>query len=156
MDWLRLHIAINEAPAVGIGVGTALFFISAIAGGRGLQKTAFGLFVLTAVCAAVVFVSGGPAQRTLEHAPGVSQELVNQHWYAARVALFVSTVLGVIGIVGLRSMRNARALSRAFMVVCLLACAAAVASNGWAVYSGMRLQGAEVREQYLPHPAPLD
>jgi len=156
MDWLRLHIAINEAPAIGIGIGTALFFISSIAGGKGLQKTAFRLFVLAAVCAVVVFVSGGPAQKALEHAPGMSQDLVDQHWYASRLALFVSTVLGVIGIVGLRSMRNDLALSRALTLICLLACAAAVASNGWAVYSGMRLQGAEVREQYLPHPAPLD
>jgi hypothetical protein len=156
MDWLRLHVAINEAPAIGIGIGTALLFISAVAGGRGLQKTAFRLFALAAGCAIVVFISGGPAQKALEHAPGMSQQLIDEHWYAARLALIVTIVLGIVGIVAIRSMRDGRVLSRAVMLACLLACAAAVASNGWAVYSGIRLQGAEVREQYLPHPATLD
>ena len=156
MDWLRLHVAINEAPAVGIGIGTALLFISAATRGRGLQKTAFRLFAVAAICAVVAFISGVPAEKALEHAPGISEELTEQHWYAARLALLFATVLAVVAIVGLRLMRNDRPLSRTFVLVCLLACAAAVASNGWAVYSGIQVQGAEVQQKYLPHPAPLD
>ena len=154
MDWVRIHAAINEAPAVGIGIGTALLIISAVVGGRRLQKAALRLFAFAAGVAVLVFVSGGPAQTALEHAPGISPELVEEHWYAARLALFVTVLLGLIGIGALRSIRDGRALSRTFMLVSLLACAAAVASNGWAVYSGIRVQGAEVREQYLPQSGP--
>ena len=154
MDWVRLHIAINEAPAIGVGIGTALFVISSIAGSRGLQKTAFRLFALAAVFAVLAFLSGGPAQTALEHAPGLSLELSQEHWYASRLALSATIILGLIGIAGLRSMRNRGALSRLFMLVSLITCGAAIASSGWAAYSGIRVQTAEVREQYMPQSAP--
>jgi hypothetical protein len=154
MDWIRLHAAINEAPAAGIGIGTALLVISAVVGGRGLQKTAFRLFALSAVFAVVAFLTGLPAQTALEHTPKLSPNLVREHWYAARLALSATALLGLIGIAAIRAMRDGRALSRTFILVCLLACAAAVASNGWAVYSGIRVQAAEVRKLYLPENAP--
>jgi hypothetical protein len=154
MDWVQLHVAINEAPAVGVGIGTALLMMSAVAGGRRIQKTAFELFAISAVLAIAVFLSGGPAQTALQYAPGMSKDLVEEHWYAAKVALSLSTLLGVIGIAAIRFMRNGRALSRGFMLGCLLACAAAVASNGWAVYSGIRVQISEIKAQYPPETVP--
>jgi hypothetical protein len=154
MDWVRLHVAINEAPAAGVGIGTALLVISAVAGGRSLQKTAFRLFTLASVLAFAAFLTGGPAQAALEHAPGMSLELSEQHWFASRLALAATILLGLIGIAGLRSMRTGGAPSRLFMLVSMLACAAALASNGWAVYTGIRVQTAEIREQYPPQNAP--
>jgi hypothetical protein len=144
----------TAVPAAGIGFGTVLLVISAVAGGRGLQNVAFRLFALSAVFAVAAFLTGTPAQMALEHAPGMSPDVAKEHWYAARLALSASIFLGLFGIVAIRSMRDERAPSRTFMLVCLLACAAAVASNGWAVYSGIRVQTAEVREQYLPQNAP--
>src|SRR4051812_42494532 len=98
MDWVRLHVAINEVPAIGIGVGTAMLLISVLAGGRTLQKAAFRLFALSAVFGVFAFWTGAPAQSALRETPGMSETLVDAHWYAARLALSVSVLLGLVGI----------------------------------------------------------
>ena len=154
MDWIRIHATINECPAAAVGVGTGLLLISTLVGGRRLQKAAFRLFLVASVIAMLAFVSGAPAEIALHDAPGMSKALVEQHRYAARLAVSVTVVLGLIGIAAIKSMRDERALSRAFMVVGLVASLAAVISTGWAVYSGIRVRGAEVQAQYLPHNRP--
>jgi len=52
MDWVTVHAVINEAPGLGIGIGTLLLLISALVGGRPLQKAAFSIFAVTGLLAA--------------------------------------------------------------------------------------------------------
>jgi hypothetical protein len=139
-----------EAPAAGIAIGAILLVISAVAGGRSLQKAAFSLFAVASLLAALAFLTGAPAETRFRDAPGMSETLMAEHRHAARVAFSVTVLLGVIGIAALRSIREGRALSRKWMVLSLCASLSAVAATGWGVYSGIRVQYAEVRAQYLP------
>ena len=153
MDWIRLHGTINGIPAAVIGIGALSLVVSAILGGRAiLQKAAFGLFVAAAVCSVLAFLSGVPAATALRDTPGMSQPLIDQHRYAARLAVSVTVLLGCIGIGAIMSMRRARALSRPLVVLSLLLSFASITAIGWAVYSGVRVQSAQIQQQYLPEP----
>ena len=152
MDWVKVHAVINEAPGVGIGIGTLLFLISALAGGRPLQKAAFSIFAVTGLLAAVAFLSGAPAETVVQGAAGASEKLIHEHHFAARIAVAVTILLGFIGVTAKASMQNGRALSRTLMALSLCASLAAVAATGWAVYSGVRVQNAKIQAQYRPRP----
>jgi hypothetical protein len=154
MDWVRLHVAINEVPAVGIGLGVLLLLASAVVGGRGLQKTAFKLFTIASVFGLLAFLTGAPAEVALQDAPGMSRLLVEQHRNAARLAVSVTVLLGLIAFNAITSMKQGRALSRTLMTIALFVSMASIASTGWAVYSGIRVHASEVRAQYLPHNLP--
>lgn len=154
MDWVRIHAAINEVPAVTIGFGAALLLISAAAGGARLQRTAFQLFAIAAVFGVLAFLTGAPAEVALQDAPGMSRPLVEQHRNAARLAVSLTLLLGLIAINAIRSMRQGRSLSRTLMAIALFVSMASITSTGWAVYSGVRVHGSKVRAQYLPHNRP--
>jgi hypothetical protein len=108
------------------------------------------LFAVAALLSALAFLTGAPAEITLHGVPGMSESLVEQHRYAARLAVSVTALLGLVGISAIRSMRQGRAVSRKLLALCLCTSLAAVAATGWAVYSGIRVQNSEIRALYLP------
>jgi hypothetical protein len=148
MDWVKLHATINEVPAAGIIIGALLLVMSAVAGGRSLQKIAFTLFAAASVCSVLAFLTGPLAETALRDAPGMSRLLVEQHRYAARLAVSLTALLGVIGIGAIMSMSRGRALSRTLMVLALSVALATVAATGWGVHSGILVHNAEVQAEY--------
>jgi hypothetical protein len=154
MDWVRIHAVLNEVPAAGIGLGLLCLIITFAAGGNGLRKLAFELFALGSVFGILAFLSGSPTEALLASAPGMSKSLVEQHQIAARVAAFVTGLLGLIAFHGVLSLSRGRALSRMFTGLVLFVSLSAIASTGWAVYTGSRVHGAQVGAQYLPHNKP--
>jgi hypothetical protein len=154
MDWVNLHATINEVPAAGIIIGTFLLVISAVAGGRSLKKIAFTLFAAASVCSVLAFLTGAPAETALQDSPGMSRLLVEQHRYAARLAVSLAALLGFIGIVAIRSMSGGRALSRMLLVLALSVALATIAATGWGVYSGILVHNAEVQAEYPPSNKP--
>ena len=153
MDWVRIHAAINEAPAVGIGIGTALLIISAVLGGRRLQKAAFDCLLsrpeLRFLCLLAVDRLKPRWNMRQGFRPSWLRNIGMPHDLPSLSPF--SWVLLELG----AEVHSRRACAFANIYArLLLACAAAVASNGWAVYSGIRVQGAEIREQYLPQSGP--
>jgi hypothetical protein len=154
MDWVTFHATINEVPAAGIGIGALLLVISAVAGGRRLQKLAFTLFAAASVLAVLAFLSGRPAETALRDATGMSRALIDQHRDAARLAVSLAVLLGFIGVGALRSMAGGRSLSRALIALSLSVAIATVAATGWGIYSGILVRNAEVQAQYPPSNKP--
>jgi glucan phosphoethanolaminetransferase (alkaline phosphatase superfamily) len=154
MDGARIHVLINELPAIGVGFGTLLLLIAAIVGGDGLRKLAFGLFVGSAVIQIVVYFSGVPAAITNQYVPGVTTVALGQHHSAALLTLIAVELLGVLGTVAILSFKKKKALSRTFLRIALLCSLATAAACGWTVYLGKDIRNAIVREQYQPHDRP--
>jgi hypothetical protein len=146
-----IHVLINELPAIGVGLGTLLLLIAAIAGGDGLRKLAFSLFLVAAVIQVLVYLSGLPTANTLQYVPGITAAGLDQHHTAALLSLIAVELLGVLGATAILSFKRKRTLSRTFLRIALLCSLATTAACGWTVYLGKDIRNSIVREQYLPH-----
>ena len=101
MDQTHLHLIINHfpiiLPIVGLCVIIAgLFFKSEI-----LKRTAFFIFVVSAISAAIAFSSGEAAEHVVEKIPGVEEHFIEEHEEVAEVFIKLIYVLGVVSLLGL-------------------------------------------------------
>ena len=101
MDQTHLHLIINHfpiiLPIVGLFVIIAgLFFKSEI-----LKRTAFFIFVVSAITAAIAFSSGEAAEHVVEKIPGVDEHFIEEHEEVAEVFIKLIYVLGVVSLLGL-------------------------------------------------------
>ncbi len=63
-----------------------------------IKKTAAGVFVLSAVFAAIAFLTGEGAEEAVEGLPGVSEAIIGQHEDIADLFLLMSGITGILAL----------------------------------------------------------
>src|SRR5687767_14416593 len=106
MDWLKLHAVINEVPAAGIGIGCVLLLIASVAGGGAIRTMAFKIFTVGSFFAVVAFLTGPPALVRLTTSPGLSLARIEAHHDAARLAVWMSGLLGLMSLKAILTMKH--------------------------------------------------
>jgi uncharacterized membrane protein len=121
MNPAHLHLALNHVPVLG-----ALFALGLLAWGLlrrddSVQRTALSAFVLVALAAIPVYLTGEPAEEVVERLAGVAEPAIEAHEDAALAALIGIELLGVVALAGLlaRATRASRMIVRAVLVLAL-------------------------------------
>lgn len=98
MNEAHLHLLVNHLPIIlpvaGLGILLAgLVFRSGI-----LKRTAYILFMITALSAAAAAFSGEGAEEMVEDLPGVEHALIEAHEDAAGTFAILAYVLGAVSV----------------------------------------------------------
>ena len=94
MTPVHLHLLLNHVPVVGL-FGVALLFVAALwRRNQDIAKVALGLLVGLALVAGVVFLTGEPAEESVERLAGISETALERHEDAALSALIGMIALG--------------------------------------------------------------
>ena len=72
MDWTHFHLMMNHVPVLGSIFGFVLLAWGMLRGSTEIKKVALTILVLTALFAIPVYLTGEPAEETVEALPGVS------------------------------------------------------------------------------------
>ena len=101
MDQTHVHLILNHFPiilpiVVLFVIIAGLFFKSEI-----LKRTAFCIFVVSAISAAIAFSSGEAAEHVVDKVPGVDEHFIEEHEEVAEVFIKLIYVLGVVSLLGL-------------------------------------------------------
>lgn len=127
MSPAHVHLALNHIPLLVPLVGLVLLAYGAWK--KNSEAVRFGLiaFIIAAVAALPVYFSGEGAEEIVEHLPGVSETLIEEHEEAAAWGLAAIELLGTASLGAFIFMaRTKRTPSRAISAILLLSLAAIV------------------------------
>jgi uncharacterized membrane protein len=140
----HLHLVINHLPILGIPFGIALLAAGVLRRSLELKRAALVTFALAALFVVPVFLTGEPAEETVERLPGVSEVYIERHEDLAKLSLALTSVLGIlslIALVGWRQKDLPGGLQAALLTVSLLS----AASLGLTGAAGGAIRHSEIR-----------
>jgi hypothetical protein len=101
MDPTHLHLMLNHVPVVGIPIGLALLIFGLFLRSGHLRIASLIVFLACACVAGVVFLTGEPAEETVEGMPGVSHAVIEAHEESAEVAIWGAVALGGVAAIAM-------------------------------------------------------
>lgn len=125
MNPAEIHLALNHIPVIGSIVTLLVWLWALVRRSDEVRRLAMLGMVLVAILTVPTFLTGEPAEKRVEHAPGVSERVIEPHEDAAKFALGSGIVLGLVALVGLFAFRG-RPAPRWFGIALLIV-------NLWAV-----------------------
>ena len=140
MNGAHWHLLLNHLPILGTLFGILLLLFAWVRKSDEIRKVSLGIFVLNAICAVPAYLTGEPAEEMVEHLPGVSKALIENHESAALVALSAAVATGVVALVALLLSRKAKPLPTWLMLATLFL---ALATGGMMARAGNL--GGEIR-----------
>jgi len=96
MNLAHLHLVLNHIPIIGIPVALLFFLYGIVANNRPSRR--FALFVLITLSAMIlpVYWTGEPAEKIVEHLPGVAESYIEAHEEAAEFSMVLTLCSGVV------------------------------------------------------------
>ena len=140
----HIHLALCHVPIMAILFGLGWLAFGVWRGSRDIQKAALAMFVMAAVLAVPLYLTGGTAAGVIKGLPGYSDHILEQHQAAAGVTLAGCIVLGIVALAGLILFRG-RVVAGWFGVLLL---AGALVVGGlivWTANLGGQIRHSEIR-----------
>jgi uncharacterized membrane protein len=120
MDGVHLHLLLNHIPVFGMIFATPLFAYALLRRSDELKRLSLIILVLAALSAIPVYLTGEPAEETVEKLAGVSEAIIEQHEDSAKLSLIFAIVTGAISLIGIVLMRSKQEFARWFVLLSLL------------------------------------
>lgn len=86
MSGAHFHLILNHVPIVGLAIATIILAYGHFRREQSVISLALGLIVFLSLATIPVYLSGEPAEETIENLAGVSEELIDAHEEFAEVA----------------------------------------------------------------------
>jgi putative effector of murein hydrolase LrgA (UPF0299 family) len=140
---------LSHLPVVGTILGVLLLLLALLRKSEELKRVSLGIFVLTALLALPVYFTGEPAEKVVEHLPGVAEPLIEEHENAALFALLTAGGAGVVALAGLILFRRAERLPGWIVGAVLVLSLATSGLMGWTANRGGRIRHTEIRADFI-------
>jgi uncharacterized membrane protein len=145
MNATHLHLLLNHVPVLGSVFALGLLAFGMWRKSAELQKAAFGAFGIAALIAIPAYLTGEPAEESVESLPGVLEAIIENHETAASFAFGGILALGVIAILGLFLFRGGKNISPPFTVLILMGAITVSALMAWTANLGGQIRHTEIR-----------
>lgn len=94
----HLHLLLNHIPIIGTAFGSALLLYGIFTKSKSVINAALLAFIVTALFTIPVFLTGEPAEETVENIAGVDKASIEDHEETAELALWMMEALGVFSL----------------------------------------------------------
>lgn len=101
MDLAHLHLMMNHVPVMGVVFGFLVALIGGIARSKVAVRVGLIMLVASGLIAVPVYLTGDSAEELVEHLPGVSEAVIDQHQSAATLSLVFAGVSGALALLTL-------------------------------------------------------
>ncbi len=98
MDATHLHLVLSHFPIIGTLIGIVILAYGLVSKNIDIQKVALATFILMALFAIPVFLTGEEAEETVERLPGISEQLIENHEELAEKAIWLMGFLGILSV----------------------------------------------------------
>jgi uncharacterized membrane protein len=144
MSVAHIHLLLNHFPVIGIILATVLLAVAYAKTSSELTKVSLWGLAGLAVVSVIVFLTGEPAEESIEHLQGFSESVTERHEEFATVATIFVGALGAIAIGILAWLRKAEVSRRLIGVVFVLSLAGS-AMMGYTGLLGGQVRHTEIR-----------
>ena len=123
MNEAHLHMVVNHFPIIGTILGLGILVVGIVLKNNTVKNTAYALFVVAAIFAAISMGTGEGAEEMVENMPTVGKQIIHEHEEMAEKLAVVLYLLGVISLVGfyLNLKNNAKASLVSFLAATIAA-----------------------------------
>lgn len=101
MNDAHVHMVVNHFPIIGTILGLGILIAGNILKNNTVKSTAYSLFIVAAIFAAISMGTGEGAEELVEDMPTIGKQIIHEHEEMAEKLALVLYVLGAISIVGL-------------------------------------------------------
>ncbi len=117
MNQAHLHLVVNHFPIIGTIFGFGIILTGIVKKNKTLLNTAYILFVISAVTAAVSMATGEGAEEMVEDMADVGHKIIHNHEEMAEKLAVVLYALGLVSLAGLylNAKNNAKATLLAYL-----------------------------------------
>jgi len=146
MNSTYLHLLLNHFPIIGTLMGSSLLLWGIIKKQAQTQSIAAGILFLMAIIALPVYLSGEPAEETVENLPGISEAMMELHEESANLAIWIMGITGILSLAAIILHRQKHAFSgKAYLLAFILSVVTfgAMVRTG---YYGGRIRHSEIRD----------
>ena len=98
MTSVQLHLALTHVPVILSITGLLMLIVSFFIKNNVLLKISYTLLVVSAIAALPVYFTGEGAEEVVEHLPGVSEPLIEEHEEVAKMGLISIIVAGILAL----------------------------------------------------------
>lgn len=148
MNWAHIHLILNHIPVLGTLFGMALLGWGIVRRNESVQRAALTTFVIIALVAIGVYLTGEPAEETVEHLVDTASQAIETHEAAALLALVGIELLGATALAALLWRRpvSFSVLTRSSLVLALVT----AGLMAWTANLGGRIRHLELRQATTP------
>ncbi|WP_413998388.1 DUF2231 domain-containing protein [Flavobacterium sp. W1B] len=100
MNDAHLHLIVNHFPIIGTIFGFGILIGGMFLKNNAVKNTAYVLFVVAAIFAALSVVTGEGAEKLVEDMPNIGEKLIHKHHEIAEKLALVLYFLGAVSILG--------------------------------------------------------
>jgi len=153
MNTTHIHLLLNHIPIIGSLAGSGLLLWGIIKKEEAVKKAGAFILFIAAVATVPVYLTGEPAEESVEKIAGVSEAMIELHEGAATLALFMIGITGLASIAAILSgRRRNKAIPGLFIAACILS-AMSFAAMARAGYYGGQIRHSEIRNAGTEKPA---
>lgn len=145
MDPVHIHLLLNHIPVIGSLVAVPLLLYALLRRSDELKKLSLVVFVLVAVAAIPVYLTGEPSEDVVEKLAGVSEAIMEQHEDVAKTAMVSTIISGALALLGLFLMRGERKLANWFVALLFISSAATAGMMARTANLGGQIRHSEIR-----------
>ncbi|MBY0482120.1 MAG: hypothetical protein K2Q21_12240 [Chitinophagaceae bacterium] len=149
MSQVHLHLLITHLPIFGSLLGTLVLVYGLWAKSTQTKQAAYLMFIISAIGAAIAYLTGEAAEEATENIQGVSESIIKLHENAAMYALISLIILGLVSVFALAETKFKNSLMRftaTLTLVLSLISFGLVARTGWL--------GGQIRHTEISNTAP--
>ena len=149
MSLVHLHLILNHVPVIGLGFVILILLVALWRNNSDTARLGLAFAVGLAAVAAVVFLTGEPAEEAVEGLAGISERAIHSHEEAAEAALIAVGLAGAVSLLAL-AVYWRRGLPRWVTGTALAVTLAAGGVMGWAANLGGQIRHTELSAGALP------
>ncbi len=144
MNSTHFHMLLNHFPIIGTLIGSGLLAWGILKDQQNLKSTAAVILSLMAIIAIPVYLTGEPAEESVEKLPGVAESMIDLHEDAATLAIWLMGVTGFTALIALLLSYQKKAVAKPVYLATFffsLICFTAMARTG---YYGGQIRHTEI------------
>ena len=144
MNATHVHLMLNHFSVVGAFFGFFLLAAGILGKSEELKRTSLILFMAGALMALPVYLTGRPAEKSVQSLPGVNTAAIEKHKLAAQLALSTVLVLGGLSASTFWLFRKNAAMPFWFAMLLLVAALVVSGLMAWTAAAGGQIRHPEI------------
>lgn len=145
MNTTHLHLLLNHFPVIGTLIGSLILLYGIIKKQGTAKYLAALILTALALISIPVYLTGEPAEETIEKLPGVSEAMIELHEDAANIAIWLMGITGIASLISLLLQWKKAVLANTFFVITFLSSAICFAGMARTGYYGGQIRHSEIR-----------
>ena len=144
MNQTHIHLLVTHLPIFGSILGGLVLAHGIWTKSNPTKTAAYYIFILAAMGAGISYLTGEPAEETVENITGISKNMIEEHEDFAVYALISFILLGVTSLVGLILNLKKSTLTNSFATLILFISLISFGLVGWTGYLGGQIRHTEI------------